>query len=537
MILNGKNVAEDIWQAGDSLSDVMKSSEYKNYLLGLVFYNYLSIKALKSFAKSNRMDETDHKEVKEQYIKFLDRDNKVANINTRDATMTTLLNNNGCLIEPAYLFSSIIEHINNGEFDLQHLKTALHEIELSASSQNSNNEFENIFEDIDLDSNMLGATLAQRNRVISETLLSLNSINLFDIDDEVLGEAFEYLIAEFASESDKKTGEFYTPHQVSDIISGILTDKDNDDNAQIRSIYDPAAGSASLLLNVARKAERPDLVKYYGQELNPSNYNLSRMNLMIHGVSYEDIDLRNGDTLDKDWPDEGTTKFDRVVMNPPYSARWDNDESRIRDPRFKFYGVLPPKSKADLAFVLHGLYHLKENGTMAIVLPHGVLFRGAKEGKIREQLIKENKIDAVIGLPANIFHSTSIPTTILVFKQDKSNSDVMFIDASEEFEKARNENIITDENVNKIVDAYVNRKDVQGFAHVASLEEIEEKDFNLNIPRYVDTYVPEQRPSTMELLDENQAIRDQIDANNQKMKALIGDSDDQASIIINKLIK
>lgn len=538
MILNGKNIAEDIWQAGDSLSDVMKSSDYKNYLLGFVFYNYLSIKALKSFAKSNRMDEADHKEVKEQYIKFLDPDNNVANISTRDATMTTLLNNNGCFIEPAYLFSSIIEHINKGEFDLQHLKTALHEIELSASNQNSNSEFESIFEDIDLDNNMLGSTLTQRNRVVSETLLSLNSINLYDIDEEVIGDAFENLIAEFASESDKRTGEFYTPHQVSDIISGILTDKVNDNNEHIKSIYDPAAGSASLLLNVGRNAARPDLVKYYGQELNPSNYNLSRMNLMIHGVSYEDIDLRNGDTLDKDWPDEGTIKFDRVVMNPPYSARWDNDESRIRDPRFKFYGVLPPKSKADLAFVLHGLYHLKEEGSMAVVLPHGVLFRGAKEGKIREQLINENKIDAVIGLPANIFHSTSIPTTILVFKQDKSNSDVMFIDASDEFEKARNENILTDDNVGKIVETYLNRKDVQGFAHVASLEEIQENDFNLNIPRYVDTYVPEKRPSTTELLDKNKAIQNQIDANNKKMKNLIEeDSDDQFSIIINKLIK
>lgn len=537
MILNGKNVAEDIWQAGDSLRDLMKSSDYKNYLLGFVFYNYLSIKALKSFAKSNRMAEKNHDEVEKQYIKFLDHDNKVANISTRDATMTTLLNNNGCFIEPANLFSSIIDHIIKGDFDLQDLKTALHEIELSASNQNSNSEFENIFSDIDLDSNMLGATLAQRNRVISETLLSLNSINLYDIDDEVIGEAFEYLIAEFASEADKKTGEFYTPHHVSDIISKILTDNGNDNNEQIRSIYDPAAGSASLLLNVARNAARPDLIKYYGQELDSSNYNLSRMNLMIHGVSYEDIEFRNGDSLDKDWPDEGTTKFDRVVMNPPYSARWDNDEARIRDPRFMFYGVLPPKSKADLAFVLHGLYHLKEDGTMAVVLPHGVLFRGAKEGRIREQLINENKIDAVIGLPGNIFHSTSIPTTILIFKENKDNSDVMFIDASDEFKKARNENIITDDNVDKIVDAYLNRKDIQGFAHVASLEEIEEKEFNLNIPRYVDTYVPEKRSSTTELLDENKAIQDQINANNKKMKALIEDSDDEASIIINNLIK
>ncbi|KPN80045.1 Type I restriction modification system protein [Apilactobacillus kunkeei] len=537
MIINGKNVAEDIWQSADSLSDVMNTSDYKNYLLGLVFYNYLSVKALKSFAKSNRMDDTGHAELKKQYIKFLDPDNKVADISTRDATMTTLLNKNGFFIEPEYLFSSQIEKINNGAFELQQLKDALHEIELSASNQNSNREFENIFEDIDLDSNMLGATFAQRNRVISETLLSLNSINLFDVDEDVLADAYEYLIAEFASEADKKSGEFYTPHQVSDIISRVVSDKGNDGNSQIRSVYDPTAGSASLLLNVARKADQSDLIKYYGQEINPSNYNLARMNLMIHGVSYEDIEFRNGDTLDKDWPDEGTTQFDRVVMNPPYSARWDNDESRIRDPRFKFYGVLPPKSKADLAFVLHGLYHLKEDGTMVVVLPHGVLFRGAKEGKIRKQLIKENKIDAVIGLPANIFHSTSIPTSILIFKQDKDNSDVMFIDASDEFEKARNENIITDDNVDKIVNAYVNRKDVQGFAHVASLEEIEENEFNLNIPRYVDTYVPEKRPSTTELLDENKAIQDQIDANNQKMKALIKDSDDQASIIINKLIK
>ena len=480
-----------LWSAADALRGNMDASDYKNYLLGLIFYRFLSVKALKAFAESNRMDENNHAELKKQYTEFLDPNNMIGDIKTREATISSLLNKNGYHIEPENLYSSLIDNINDGSFEIEQLETALHELELSTTNQSSHGDFDGLFQDVDLHSNKLGGTIRQRNHAISETMLALNDIDLYNSDGDVLGNAYEYLIAQFASDSGKKAGEFYTPRQVSDIISQIVTNERSEGNDQIRTIYDPAVGSGSLLLNVAKHVENPDEIKYYGQELNTTTYNLARMNLMLHGVSYGDINLKNGDTLDKYWKHEESKQFDAVVMNPPYSANWDNDDSRLADPRFRDYGVLPPKTKADFAFLLHGLYHLNDNGTMGIVLPHGVLFRGAKEGKIREKLIEDNRIDAVIGLPANIFHSTSIPTLILVLKKNKDNSDVLFIDASNEFEKGKNQNNITKENIQKIVDTYKNRKDVDKYAHVASYDEIKENDFNLNIPRYVDTFEPE----------------------------------------------
>ena len=261
------------------------------------------------------------------------------------------------------------------------------------------------------------------------------------------------------------------------------------------SVYDFACGSGSLLLTV--QDEIKNNVLYYGQELNTTTYNLARMNLMMHDVSYDRMTLKNADTLEQDWPDgvdeqgvDHPRNFDVVVANPPYSARWDNNDRKLKDPRFKDYG-LAPKTKADYAFLLHGLYHLDQNGTMAIVLPHGVLFRGAKEGKIRETLLKKNQIDAIIGMPAGLFYSTGIPTVILVLKKNKTNKDILFIDASKGFEKGKNQNILRDEDIDKIIETYKARKDVERYAHVASFDEIQENDFNLNIPRYVDTFVPE----------------------------------------------
>lgn len=261
------------------------------------------------------------------------------------------------------------------------------------------------------------------------------------------------------------------------------------------SVYDFACGSGSLLLTV--QDEIKNNVLYYGQELNTTTYNLARMNLMMHDVSYDRMTLKNADTLEQDWPDgvdeqgvDHPRNFDVVVANPPYSARWDNNDRKLKDPRFKDYG-LAPKTKGDYAFLLHGLYHLDQNGTMAIVLPHGVLFRGAKEGKIREALLKKNQIDAIIGMPAGLFYSTGIPTVILVLKKNKTNKDVLFIDASKGFEKGKNQNILRDKDIDKIINTYKERKDVERYAHVATFDEIQENDFNLNIPRYVDTFVPE----------------------------------------------
>lgn len=261
------------------------------------------------------------------------------------------------------------------------------------------------------------------------------------------------------------------------------------------TVYDPAMGSGSLLLNFRKYIEdvggKEDEVIYYGQEINMSTFNLAKMNMILHGVDASNQHLRNGDTLDEDWPPISQTMFDSVVMNPPYSLHWSANKGFLQDPRFSPYGVLAPKSKADYAFLLHGFYHLKNTGTMAIVLPHGVLFRGAAEGKIRKKLLKNGSIDAVIGLPANLFYNTSIPTVILVLKKNKENRDVMFIDASKGFEKKKNQNELREEDIQKILDTYEKREDVERYAHLAKYNEIEENDFNLNIPRYVDTFVPE----------------------------------------------
>lgn len=486
-----KDLEGALWSAADSLRGYMDASDYKNYLLGLIFYRFLSLKALKAFATNNRLDDSDPDALKQQYTEYLDPENEISGYKTRDITVKGLLSKNGYHIEPQYLYSTLIEKINAGEFEIDQLETALHELEISTNNQSSQGDFAGLFDDVDLHSNKLGGSIRERNQTISQTMIALSNIDLYGHDGDVLGDAYEYLIAQFASDSGKKAGEFYTPRQVSDIISQIVTYKRSSGDEQIRTIYDPAVGSGSLLLNVAQHVDNPKLMKYHGQELNTTTYNLARMNLMLHEVSYEDMNLKNGDTLDKDWPVEEPYQFDAVVMNPPYSSKWDNSDSRLADPRFRDYGALPPKSKADFAFLLHGLYHLKEDGTMGIVLPHGVLFRGAKEGKIREKLIEDNRIDAVIGLPANIFHSTSIPTLILVLKKNKDNSDVLFIDASNEFEKGKNQNNLTPENIKKIVETYKNRQDVDKYAHVASYDEIKENDYNLNIPRYVDTFEPE----------------------------------------------
>ena len=261
-------------------------------------------------------------------------------------------------------------------------------------------------------------------------------------------------------------------------------------------------GSGSLLLTVGNELPhdaRSGAIKFYGQELNTTTYNLARMNLMMHDVTYSNMTLNNADTLESDWPDGPDEKgidhprsFDAVVANPPYSAKWDNDKTKLKDPRFSDYGKLAPASKADYAFILHSLYHLNNDGTMAIVLPHGVLFRGAAEATIRQTLIEKNYLDAVIGLPANLFYGTSIPTTILVFKKNRKNKDILFIDASKEFEKGKNQNTLTEENINKIISTYEKREDVDKFAHVATLDEIKENDYNLNIPRYVDTFEEEE---------------------------------------------
>ena len=310
------------------------------------------------------------------------------------------------------------------------------------------------------------------------------------------------------SETGKKAGEFYTPQAVSKILTRIAIS--GQESKKGLSVYDPCMGSGSLLLNAKKYALESIYIKYYGQELMTSTYNLARMNMFLHGIAPENQRLRNGDTLDSDWPTEEETDFNMVLMNPPYSAKWSAAAGFLQDERFSDYGVLAPKSKADYAFLLHGLYHLKNNGTMSIVLPHGVLFRGAAEGKIREKLLRSGNIYAIIGLPANLFYNTSIPTCIVVLKKHRDGRDVLFIDASKKFDKGKKQNTMTDEHIDAIVDLYHKRETIEKESYLASFEDIEKNDFNLNIPRYVDNFEKEEEINLNELLTEMKQTDDEI---------------------------
>lgn len=469
-----------LFSAADNLRSKMDASEYKNYLLGLIFYKYLSDRLLVKVVElaDEPSEEFDTKEKQTQlYIDLL------GDADVKSDLIETLVDTLGYDIEPSYLFNVLTDQANQNTFQLNDLNKAF--IDLSTKYD----QFNGLFDDVDLTSNKLGSDAQQRNITITEVIKKLNPINLLGHGGDVIGDAYEYLISQFASEAGKKAGEFYTPHEVSVMMARIAAKGQEDKN--LFSVYDPTMGSGSLMLNIRKYISHPESVKYHGQELNTTTYNLAKMNLILHGVDKEDMRLSNGDTLNKDWPTDEPYTFDSVLMNPPYSAKWSSDATFLDDSRFNRYGRLAPKSRADFAFLLHGLYHLKDSGTMAIVLPHGVLFRSAAEGVIRKKLLEDGSIDAIIGMPANLFFGTSIPTAVIILKKNRTTRDVLFIDASTEFEKSKNQNQLSKENIDKIVETYNKREDVKKYARVVTFEEIKENEFNLNIPRYVDNFEEE----------------------------------------------
>ncbi|MDQ0176458.1 type I restriction-modification system subunit M [Bacillus chungangensis] len=470
-----------LFSAADNLRSKMDASEYKNYLLGLIFYKYLSDKLLEKVVEiaDESLEEYDTQEKKTQLYRDLLADEEIKN-----DLIETLVDTLGYDIEPEYLFNVLTNQAKQNTFQLNDLNKAF--IDLSTKYD----QFNGLFDDVDLKSKKLGSDDQQRNITITEVLKKLNDIDVIGHNGDVIGDAYEFLIGQFASEAGKKAGEFYTPHEVSDMMARIATIGQED--KKLFSVYDPTMGSGSLMLNIRNYINHPDSAKFHGQELNTTTYNLAKMNLILHGVDKDDMRLRNGDTLNKDWPTDEPYTFDAVLMNPPYSAKWSADDTFLNDSRFNRYGKLAPKSKADFAFLLHGFYHLKDSGTMAIVLPHGVLFRGAAEGMIRKKLLEDGSIYAVIGLPANLFFGTSIPTTVIILKKNRTIRDVLFIDASKEFTKEKNQNKLSKENINKIVETYKKREYVEKYAHLATFNEIKENDFNLNIPRYVDTFEEEE---------------------------------------------
>ena len=475
---------QQLWNIANTLRGKMDADEFRDYILGFIFYKYLSEKMNAYADDILEADGMTYQSIDEssaegkQYLEAI-----------REEAVESL----GYFLRPSELFSSVARRGNgNGKhgnsFILEDLQRILNNIEQSTMGTESEDDFDHLFEDLDLTSTKLGRTETAKNDLIAKVLAHLDKIDfrLEETEADVLGDAYEYLIAQFAAGAGKKAGEFYTPQEVSKVLAKLVTVG----KERLKSVYDPTCGSGSLLLRVAREVN--DVGKFYGQELNRTTYNLCRMNMILHGVNYQKFDIKHEDSLEH--PQHPDLRAEAVVANPPFSAKWSANPLHLGDDRFSQYGRLAPSSKADWAFIQHMIYHLHENGTMAVVAPHGVLFRAGAEGHIRRCLIEDrNYLDAVIGLPANIFYGTSIPTCILVFKKCKEQyNDVLLINASEGYGKRATQNYLLDNDIERIVNTYKERSVREKYSYVATLAELKDNDYNLNIPRYVDTFEQEE---------------------------------------------
>ena len=485
-MITSDEIKRRLWDGATELRGSMDASRYKDYMLGLMFYKFLSDKALETFKITAGVGQVSENELVIEYFK--------AKKEYGDELEQMIQGVLGYFVSPEYLYQTWLMDIQSGNFEVQKVADSLNNFERTIMSSSGANDFKGLFSSstLDLTDTALGSNLNERSKNIKALIALFADLNMVALQKgDILGDAYEYLIGQFAMESGKKAGEFYTPHQVSEVMAQIVAK-----SSDIKSIYDPTVGSGSLLLTVKKhlgKDQQRDL-SYYGQEKNTATYNLTRMNLLLHGVRPEKMTIKNGDTLSNDWPEDPENpnegvQFDAVVMNPPYSAKnWNKANLKVSDPRFEVAGALPPDSKGDFAFLLHGLYHLGTSGTMAIVLPHGVLFRGSSEGEIRERLLTKNYIDTIIGLPSNLFSNTGIPVTILVLKKNRNIADsVLLIDASKSFIKVGKQNVLQEKDIAKIVDVYMHKQEVLGYSHLATREEIIKNEYNMNIPRYVES--------------------------------------------------
>jgi type I restriction enzyme M protein len=491
-----QQLGKTLWAIADKLRGAMNADDFRDYMLAFLFLRYLS----------DNYETAAKKELGPDFPKLKADDDRVplalwyAN-NPNDVTdfEKQMRRKVHYVIRPGHLWASIANLAKNQSGDLlETLREGFKYIE----NESFQSTFSGLFSEINLGSEKLGKTHVDKNRKLCEIIKEIaEGLAEFSTDVDALGDAYEYLIGQFAAGSGKKAGEFYTPQQISDILSAIVTlDSQAPETGPVKhlgSVFDFACGSGSLLLNVRKRMGAHGVGRIVGQEKNITTYNLARMNMLLHGVKDTEFEIYHGDTLLNEWDYLRETnpakmpKFDAVVANPPFSYRWEPKEDLGDDVRFKNHG-LAPKSAADFAFLLHGFHYLKDQGVMAIILPHGVLFRGGAEERIRTKLLKDGHIDTVIGLPANLFYSTGIPVCILVLKRCKKSDDVLFINAAEHFEKGKRQNVLTEKHIEKIVETYKKREPEDRYAARISMERIEAEGYNLNISRYVSTAVAEE---------------------------------------------
>ncbi len=498
-----QHLEQQLWKIADTLRGKMDADDFRDYILGFIFYKYLSERLYNYANEVLRPDGITYDHIDED-----SKEGKGFLIAVREES----LHNLGYFLKPSELFGALAFRTHKTEFVLNDLTKILRNLEQSTFGTESEDDFSNLFEELDLTNSKLGKTEKDKNALVVKIMQSLDDID-FELDQgDVLGDAYEYLIGKFASGAGKKAGEFYTPQQVSTILAKLVTVG----KTKLKNVYDPTCGSGSLLLRVARELKDKNIA-IYGQESNPTTYNLCRMNIIMHDVHFKKFDIKHDDTLER--PQHIDERFEAIVANPPFSAEWSASPLFMSDDRYAAYGRLAPKGTADFAFVQHMIHQLADNGTMACVLPHGVLFRSGAEGHIREYLIKEkNYLDAVIGLPSNIFYGTGIPTCILVLKKKRENkNDVLFIDASQHFEKVKTQNVLRAEDINKIIDTYKKRNDDNKYSHVAALTEIAENEYNLNIPRYVDTFEEEEAVDLKKVSKELRSVAETLEATDKEI--------------------
>lgn len=529
-----RELGKVLWAIADQLRGAMNADDFRDYMLSFLFLRYLSdnyeIAAEKELGN-------DYPEVSEDILSKLGSATPLQIWYAENAADTAefekqMRRKMHYVIPPKYLWRSIAEmaRVQDNE-----LLNTLHDAFKYIENESFASAFQGLFSEINLTSEKLGKKYTDRNAKLCEIIKKISEgLSKFSTDKDTLGDAYEYLIGQFAAGSGKKAGEFYTPQQISTILSSIVT-LDGQEPAtgkrkHLESVFDFACGSGSLLLNVRNQLGNHGIGKIYGQEKNITTYNLARMNMLLHGVKDSEFEIFHGDTLTNDWDmlrEENPAKkpyFDAIVANPPFSLRWEPSDAMGDDVRFKNYG-LAPKSAADFAFLLHGFHYLKDQGTMAIILPHGVLFRGGAEERIRKKLIDDGHIDTIIGLPSNLFYSTGIPVCILVLKKCKKPDDILFINAAEYFEKGKRQNYLSDDHIRKIVETYQFRKEEDRYSKRVSTQEIAEKHgYNLNISRYISTSVAEEEINLAdvhaELIEIEKNIKTAKDKHNEFLKEL-----------------